>query len=118
MKWRMKPKDGGGFLYFKDGNEISKEEWNKNGKIKEVLEGSKRQRGAGAWPKSSDALAVEPGGAKEAYEASVEMGVPTQFDERTGKGTFTSQGHMNNYMKAFGYCDNDAGYGQVAPKNY
>ena len=104
-------------VYLKGGKEVSRKEWVGKSKIKALFKARRvNTMSTAGWPKKSYALAVNPGDQKEAYEASVKMGVPTHFDEKTGEGIFRSQGHYNKYQKAFGYFDRDAGYGNVTPK--
>ena len=62
------------------------------------------------WPMRSEALAVHPEQRGEATEAAKKAGVPTYFD-RIGRPVFTDQGHRKAYMKAFGYRDKNACYG-------
>lgn len=56
------------------------------------------------WPRVSDSMAVHPKQAKEAYEQSVRLGVPTEFLP-TGQPVITDPGHQRRYAKALGYVD-------------
>lgn len=67
--------------------------------------------GCGTWPLRSDAAGVHPDQAKDAYEHSVSVGVPTQFDPRTGQAIFTDRSHRKRYLAARGFIDRNAGYG-------
>ncbi len=70
----------------------------------------KGRNASAGWPLHSDGLAVWPSQVKEAYEHSVKIGVPTNFDPRTGKCILTDRGHRARYLKANGVRDNDGGY--------
>ncbi len=72
---------------------------------------------SGNWPKTSLAMAVHPSQRGEAAANAAAVGVPTEFNER-GEPTFSGQHHQNEYMKAFGYRDLDAGYGQYSGGNH
>jgi hypothetical protein len=67
--------------------------------------------GCAAWPMKSDAAGVHPSQSGEAYEHSVSVGVPTQFDSRTGQAIFTDRSHRKRYLAARGFIDRNAGYG-------
>jgi len=67
--------------------------------------------GCAVWPMKSDAAGVHPSQCGEFYEKSAKMGVPTQFDSRTGQAIFTSRGHRAKYMKSVGIHDRNGGYG-------
>ena len=69
-----------------------------------------RRSGNSGWPMRSDALAVWPSQVREAEEHSRKIGVPTQFDSRTGQCILTDRGHRARYMKANGVRDKDGGY--------
>lgn len=65
----------------------------------------------GNWPMKSDAAGVHPSQAGAAYSESVKMGVPTQFDPRTGQAIFESRSHRRDFLKAKGMFDRSGGYG-------
>lgn len=67
--------------------------------------------GCATWPMRSDAAGVHPGQAGDAYRHSVSIGVPTQFDQRTGQAIFTDRTHRKRYLAARGFIDRNAGYG-------
>ena len=67
--------------------------------------------GCAIWPMRSDAAGVHPDQAGDAYRHSVELGVPTRFDQRTGQAIFTDRGHRKRYLAARGFIDRNAGYG-------
>lgn len=56
------------------------------------------------------AMAVHPRHAKKAQEAAKRRGVPTEFLP-DGRPIFTSRAHQKAYLKAYGYRNNDGGYG-------
>lgn len=66
------------------------------------------------WPLHSDAMGVHPGQTREAYEESVKMGIPTQFDS-DGRAVFTDAKHRKKYCEAFGFHDRNAGYSDPVP---
>lgn len=67
--------------------------------------------GCAAWPMKSDACGVHPEQIGDAYRQSVSLGVPTQFDQRTGQAIFTDRIHRKRYLAARGFHDRNAGYG-------
>lgn len=67
--------------------------------------------GCASWPMRSDAAGVHPDQAGEAYQHSVSLGVPTQFDQRTGQAIFTDRIHRKRYLAARGFIDRNGGYG-------
>lgn len=66
---------------------------------------------SGNWPMKSDACGVHPKDCTEASKAASAMGVPTNFDSKTGQAIFESRGHRARYMKARGFHDRNGGYG-------
>jgi len=68
------------------------------------------------WPLHSDAMGVHPSQAKQAYEESVKIGVPTSFD-KLGRAIFESRSHRKKYCERMGYYDKNAGYSDPQPKN-
>jgi len=104
--------------YYVDGKELTKEEFDARVPSKIDLESGQcattLMQTSVAWPRQSLALGVHPNQTKEAYEKSVELGCPMQFDKKTGKAIVESNGHQLRYMKALGLRNNDAGYAQVA----
>lgn len=55
--------------------------------------------GTAGWPIESDQAGVHPSQRKEAYEESVRLGVPTQFDSK-GCAIFTDRQHQKQWLKA------------------
>lgn len=70
----------------------------------------KRRSSHAGWPLRSDGLAVWPQQVKEAEEHARKIGVPTEFDKRTGQCILTDRGHRARYLRANGVRDNDGGY--------
>jgi hypothetical protein len=65
----------------------------------------------GNWPMKSDAAGVHPSQVKAAWDESVGMGVPTNFDSDTGQAIFESRSHRKAFLKAKGMYDRSGGYG-------
>lgn len=63
------------------------------------------------WPMKCDAAGVHPDQAKEAYDESVRMGTPTEFDRTTGQAVFRDRAHRRDYLRSVGLHDRDGGYG-------
>ena len=68
--------------------------------------------GGKGWPLKSDSAGVHPAQRQEAYEESVKLGAPTDFD-RLGRAVFTDRQHRANYLKAKGMFDKDGGYAET-----
>lgn len=68
------------------------------------------------WSKKvkSVALAVHPDQIAEAAEDARKRGVPTEFTA-DGCPVLTDRDHKKRYLRAYGYYDRDAGYGDAAP---
>jgi len=62
------------------------------------------------WPMKSDAAGVHPDQVGDFARDSVEKGVPTEFDRKTGQAIFTSRQHRAQYLKAYGMFDKNGGY--------
>jgi len=67
--------------------------------------------GCAAWPQRSDAAGAHPDQCKKFSENSAKMGVPTEFDSKTGQAIFTSRSHRARYLKMAGLHDRNGGYG-------
>lgn len=65
----------------------------------------------GNWPMRSDAAGVHPSQCGKAYEQSVAMGVPTQFDKETGQAIFENRSQRKAFLAAKGMYDRNGGYG-------
>lgn len=65
------------------------------------------------WPRKSLAFGVHPKQVDAAIENSVKLGVPTDFDRKTGRAVFRDNQHQREYTKVRGCRNNDGGYGQI-----
>jgi len=74
-------------------------------------EHSPQTGGCASWPMRSDAAGVHPDQSGDAYRHSESIGVPTQFDQRTGQAIFTDRNHRKRYLAARGFVDRNGGYG-------
>lgn len=81
-----------------------------SGELVELKDVPVPERSCATWPQRSTALGVHPRQCGEAYEASVRMGVPTRFDEKTGEAILESRHHRRRYAEAFGIYDMDGGF--------
>ncbi len=74
-----------------------------------------RRKTHGIFPAlHSDALAVHPDQISDAEKDAAVKGVQTDFDKE-GRPIFRSRQHRSKYLRAYGYYDKDAGYGDPAP---
>ena len=64
----------------------------------------------GCWPKLGMALAVHPKRRLEAMENAAQKGVPTEFTEE-GDVVYRDRAHRKAYHHAYGFHDNEGGYG-------
>ncbi len=62
------------------------------------------------WPMESDAMGVNPVQIKEQMEYDRKLGVPTQFNPRSGAAIFTDAAHRRRYCEAHGFFDRNGGY--------
>jgi len=60
---------------------------------------------------SSDAAAIHPKQRAEHAEACRKRGLPEMQVRRDGRIVFRDRAHRRAYLKAFGFRDNDGGYG-------
>ncbi len=101
-----------------NGQEVSEEEFQRRGAEKRKRRGGVIEvPGASAkakWPIESDAAGVHPDQVPEAIAHAASKGVPTEFNPRTGNPIFRSRKHRNEFLKAHGMRDRDAGYGDYA----
>jgi hypothetical protein len=98
-------------VYMIDGCEVSKAEFDGHFPDKPIGDGT----GLCGWKElHSDAAAVHPKQIKEATESASSKGVPTNFDSE-GRPIFTSRTHRSRYLRAYGFFDRSAGYGDPAP---
>lgn len=73
--------------------------------------------GRSGWPMWSMAMGVQPNQAAEAEAEAARLGVPTTFSRETGDCRFDNRAHRKKYLKATGYYDRNAGYGDPTPEN-
>lgn len=69
-------------------------------------------------PLISDALAVHPSQIPEAIEDAKRKGLGEVDFLKDGRPRFNSRGAFNAYLKAYGFFNKDAGYGDVADGTY
>lgn len=72
---------------------------------------------AGNWPMESDAAGVGVSQVTEAMAHSRSIGVPTDFNPKTGAAIFTSARHRKKYCEARGLRDRNAGYSDPSGRN-
>ena len=65
---------------------------------------------AGNWPIYSDAFGCHPDQVQESMQEATKRGVPTEYT-RDGRAVFRDRAHRKKVLSAFGFRDNDAGYG-------
>ncbi len=73
-------------------------------------EGGVRKNHPGNWPMESYAAGVGADQVKEAMKEATKMGVPTEFNSKTGDAIFTSANHRKRYCEAMGLYDRNGGY--------
>lgn len=96
--------------YYLDGEEVTKAQYDEAFPDKPIGDGT----GLVAWkPLASDALAVHPKQVKEAEQDAKNKGVPVDFMP-DGRPVFTSREQRKRYCAAYGFRDNNAGYGDQA----
>lgn len=66
------------------------------------------------WPMRSMTCGVSPRQTKEAAAHDRSLGVPTDYDKKTGDVIWRDNQHRNQWIEAHGGIDRDAGYGQYA----
>lgn len=94
--------------YWIDGKQVSVKRFAKL--FYKPVEGGQGESLIGWKPLASDALAVRPSQIKEAREDAIKKGVPTDF-LADGRPVFRTRQHRANYLKAYGFFDKSAGYG-------
>lgn len=68
------------------------------------------------WPMESDAAGVHPDQVKEAAAYAEQMGVPTEYNPKTGNPIFTGRNHRKRFCEISGLRDRNAGYGDASGK--
>ena len=103
-----------GRKFFLEGKEVTQEEFDEAfpNKLDELFQNgfTGEFHTTTCWPQKSEALAVHPKRINEAIDSAKKKGVPTRFD-RAGRPVFESRQHRKRYLKAYGYHDNQGGYG-------
>ena len=108
-----------GKVYKKNGNVISKKEYEKHFKGRDgvldiVKAGKMGSQLSSTWPMNSSAAGCHPDQIGEAHAESVRQGVPTQFTSE-GDAIFESRSHRKKYCEANGLFDRSGGYGDAQP---
>lgn len=75
-----------------------------------VAEHSSTSSTPGNWPMESDAAGVCPTQIDEVQRHSMKIGVPTQFNRKTGAAIFRTRRHRKKYLEAIGMFDRDGGH--------
>jgi len=70
----------------------------------------------GNWPMKSDACGVSPKQIPEAMETDRRLGVPANYDSKTGQIIWDSPGHRKKWCEAHEYYDRNGGYGDPRRK--
>lgn len=81
------------------------------------LSTGKRYCTAGNYPRTSDAMGVNPARIKDAQKLLAEHGVHTEYTS-TGEPILRDKKHEREHMKALGYYHRNAGYSDVAPEHF
>lgn len=73
-----------------------------------------------AWTKPlvCEALGVQPQQIEEFRKFDQENGLGDVEYNKDGNPVFYSRKSYNEYKRIHGYCDRNAGYGDVAPRNW
>jgi hypothetical protein len=101
--------------YKVNGKEMTPEEFRAGGgKIHELAEGTVALDSLKAWPVHSDALGVHPTQVKDAVAFYKSKGVHVEFD-RACRLIMRDRAHRNEVLRASGFHDRNAGYGDRAP---
>ena len=99
-----------GDRYFLDGREVTKAEFDRAFPDQSLAGDFGGLSGASTRPKESISLGVHPTQVAEATESARAKGVPTEF-KPNGRPVFTSRAHQKAYCRAYGFRNNDGGYG-------
>jgi len=98
-----------GPVYELDGKKVSEEEF--RGAFPPKLDNGPGPSSLSSTPANvSDALACHPKDVESYRQDAKRRGVPTEF-QRDGRPVMTSRAHQKAYLKAYGYHNNDGGYG-------
>ena len=88
----------------------------------DLYDGRITKRNAGKWPYASEAMAVGYGhdiakGVKEAQAILAQHGVKTEYDS-LGRPVLRDRAHRKAHMRALGFYDRNAGYGDAEPLHF
>ena len=114
MKGTTRYKSNGEILYFLNGEEVSREEYEAAfpSRFKD-LQTDGVQRGfhtASCWPMASEAMAVSPKDIEKAMAQDKLHGVRTDYNG-LGQPIYESREHRKQHLKLHGFHDNRGGYG-------
>ncbi len=74
-----------------------------------------RGRSCATWPMASESFASSDAASAKAEQAELaKHGVKMEYDEQL-RPIWTGRAHKKAYMRALGYADPDAGYGDAEP---
>ncbi len=107
---------GNPIRYYVDGNEVSKEEFDEAFPTKPLTYkkcATTLMETSNAWPMRSNSLGVHPKQCKEAEAFAAKLGVPTEFDKKTGEAIFRNNAHKRDFAKAHHYPNRDGGFGTI-----
>ena len=100
--------------FYLDGTEVPEAEFRARHPDQEIGDGSAL---LGFKPIHSDALGYHPSQIAEAHEYLAKKGVDCEIDSK-GRPVFTSRQQRAKFLKATGYFDRDAGYGDPADGSF
>jgi hypothetical protein len=115
MKVKIVFGNNGKNLYYVDGKELTKEEFDLAVPSKGVSIGAcpnTLMQSSEAWPRKSESLGVMPSQVEAAKANSIKIGVPTEFNKE-GQAIMRDNAHQKAYLKAMGYVNFDGMYGQA-----
>lgn len=104
--------------YWIDGREVTKDAFDRA--FPPVKEEPGEHAGSslvGFKPIQSEALAVHPRQVAGAREDAIKKGVPTDFLP-DGRPVLRTRQHRAEYLRAYGFFDRDAGYGDPADGSF
>lgn len=102
--------------YVVNGKVVTREEFMRG--AKGIQDGPPRCRRPGQYPKASWAMGLSDAGqVKEAQEILAKNGVTCDFNKHY-EPIFDSLRHQQSYMRALGYHNRNAGYGDPVPGDY
>ncbi len=105
--------------YFIDGDEVSEATYRKKcprhgaALIGTGQSAATFMQTSQSWPRKSDALGCSPVQCDKAQEQSIKLGVPTEFDKKTGQAILLNNAHQRDFLKALGKVNLAGGYGTV-----